>query len=284
VTNNMSETSSGKLVTANEAIQHHSQVCSCIEIFDLPGMVEEEDVSTFQVFLERVAQEIYNTRKKNYSWGFRVIEPEFINFAERIVLVSKLYKEEDLQDLNSVVFKLFTEFNNIILSTALHMHLPIRGSIQVGDTYRGMLKSRKPALVPGKDPLILSDLLKVFSIGEIFPNGFSDGLIPAVDMPYHFGKGLCNTSREISPVESIGIFMDPEFNDDHVADVTILSNMMIKAEVNGKTQLVCNWKEWMREHTDCDIDNIIAFASSEESRHSDHGKKWQSLVEYSAHL
>jgi len=280
----MSETSSGKLITANEAIQHHSQVSSCIEILDLPGMVDHGDVSMFQVFLERVAQEIYHTRKKNYSWGFRVIEPEFINFAERIVLVSKLYKEEDLQDLNSVVFKLFTEFNNIILSTALHMHMPIRGSIQVGDTYRGVLKSRKPAVVSGKDPLILSDLLKVFSIGQIFPNGFSEGLIPAVEIPFHFGKGLCISCGENFFTESIGIFMDPEFNDDHLADVTILSNMMMKAEVNGKTQLVCNWKEWMREHTDCDIDTIIAFASSESGSNAVHGRRWQSLIDYSAHL
>jgi hypothetical protein len=280
----MSEQNSGKLITANEAIQHHSQVSSCIEIPDLSGMVDSGDVSMFQVFLERIAQEIYHTRKKNYSWGFRVIEPEFINLADRIVLVSKLYKEEELQDLNSVVFKLFTEFNNIILSTALHMHLPIRGCIQVGDTYRGALKSRKPAVVSGKDPLILSDLLKVFSLGEIFPNGFSDGLIPAVEIPYHFGKGLCDALEKLPSIESIGIFMDPEFNDDHLADVTILSNMMMQAEVNGKAQLVCNWKEWMREHTDCNIDNIIAFASSESGSNAGQGRKWQSLIDYSAHL
>ncbi len=273
------------LETVNDPVQPHSQVSSCIEILGFEEMIGQGDVSRIQVFFERIGQEIYSTRKKNYSWGFRVIEPEFINFSERIVLVSRLYKEKDLNDLNSVVFKLFTEFNNIILSTALHMHIPIRGMIRIGETYRGLVKSRKPAVVSGKDPLILSDLLKVFSIGEIFPYGFSEGLIPAVDVPYHFGEGLCNSYSKITSLESIGIFMEPEFNQNNTADVTILSNMMIKAEVNGEACFVCNWKEWMREHTDCNIDNIIAFAASTSENSADqHSKKWQSLIDYSAHL
>ena len=75
-------------------------------------MIANEEIDKIQVFYERIGQEIYNTRKKNYSWGFRVIEPQFLNFSERIILVSRLYEEETLVDLNSVVFKLFTEFNN----------------------------------------------------------------------------------------------------------------------------------------------------------------------------
>ena len=110
----------------NEPIQPHSQVSAFIEILGFDEMLKKKEIARLQVFFERVAQEIYHTRKKNYSWGFRVIEPEFINICERIFLISELYKEEELFDLNSVVFKLFTEFNNIILSTALHMQLPLR--------------------------------------------------------------------------------------------------------------------------------------------------------------
>ncbi len=137
----------------NDPIKPQSQVISCIEIQDFNRLVEEGEISTIQVFYERVAQEIYNTRKKNYSWGFKVIEPEFLNLSDRIYLSTKLYFDEDMADLNSVVFKLFTEFNNIILSTALHMHIPVKGMIHIGKTYRGSVKSRKPALVSGKDPL-----------------------------------------------------------------------------------------------------------------------------------
>ena len=112
----MSDSSNSPFVPVNDPIQAHSQVSSCIEILGFQDLVASNDIDTIQVFYERIGQEIYNTRKKNYSWGFRVIEPQFLNFAERIVLVSKLYTEEELNDLNSVIFKLFTEFNNIILS------------------------------------------------------------------------------------------------------------------------------------------------------------------------
>jgi hypothetical protein len=269
----------------NDPIKPHSQVSSCIEILGFNEMVSKGEISKIQVLYERIGQEIYNTRKKNYSWGFRVIEPEFIIFSERIVLVSKLYREEELLDLNSVIFKLFIEFNNIILSSALHMHIPIRGMIHVGETYRGAVKSRKPAVVSGKEPLILSDLLKVFSIGEIFPNGFSEGLIPAVDIPFHFGNGLSKICGELSSLDSIGIFMPVGENKDNIADVTVLSNMMIESKMNDVRVLVCNWKEWMSEHTDCHAENIIAFAETEAGKESNPNSiKWQSLIDYSAHL
>jgi hypothetical protein len=281
----MSDSDKNVYQTFSEPIEPHSQVSSCIDILNFREMIQSGEISRIQVFYERIVQEIYNTRKKNYSWGFRVIEPDFNNFSERMVLVSKLYREEELKDLNSVVFKLFVEFNNIILSTALHMHIPIRGIIQIGDAYRGNIRSRRPAVVSGKDPLILSDLLKVFSIGEIFPTGFSEGLIPAVDIPFHFGADLCGAYTELHSIESIGIFMPLDFNRDNTADVTILSNMMVKAEVNGEHCFVCNWKEWMSEHTDCSTENVIAFAESEAAKPSDsHGKKWHSLVRYSVHL
>jgi hypothetical protein len=268
----------------NDLIRPHSQVSSCIEILDFNEMVAGNEIPKIQVLYERIGQEIYNTRKKNYSWGFQVIEPVFNNLSENIVLVSKLFREEHLSDLNSVVFKLFAEFNNIILSAALHLHIPLRGLIRIGDVYRGTVRSRKPAVVPGKDPLILSDLLKVFSINEIFPNGFSEGLIPAVDIPFHFGEGLCNTGDELSSLDTIGIFMPLEHNKDRIADVTILSNMMVETEVNGTRCLACNWKEWMSEQTNCSSANILSFAESEAAAAGPHGSKWKSLVAYAAHL
>lgn len=269
----------------NDPIQPHSQVSSCIEILNFSDMIAGGEISRIQVLYERIGQEIYNTRKKNYSWGFRVIEPQFLNFSDRLVLVSKLYKEEELSDLNSVVFKLFIEFNNIVLSAALNMHIPIRGIVRIGEIYRGAVRSRKPAVISGKDPLILSDLLKVFSIGEIFPSGFSEGLIPAVDVPFHFGEGLCKSISEITTLESIGIFMPLEYNKDKTADVTILSNMMVETDVNGTKCFACNWKEWMSEHTECVPDTVVEFAESEAGKSSEpHAKKWKSLIEYSANL
>ena len=270
---------------ANDPIRPHSQVTSCIEILGFREILEQGDISMIQVLYERIGQEIYNTRKKNYSWGFRVIEPEFLNFSEKLILVSRLYKEENLSDLNSVIFKLFIEFNNIILSTALHLHLPVRGIVHIGEVYRGFAKSRKPALMSGKDPLILADLLKVFSIGDIFPDGFSEGLIPAVDMPFHFGAGISASLEELSRIESVGIFLSEEYGRDKIADVTILSNMITKTEIDGRKWFACNWKQWMSEHEDCSTENILAFAE-EEARNGDmkKGLWWKNLVEYSSRL
>lgn len=269
----------------NDPIKPHSQVSAFIEILGFNEMLKNKEIPKLQVFFERVGHQIYNIRKKNYSWGFRVIEPEFLNFCGYMVLISRLYKEDDLSELNSIVFKLFTEFNNIILSAALHMHIPIRGIIRIGETYRGTLISRKPALVSGKDPLILADLLKVFTFGEIFPDGFTEGLIPAVEIPYHFGDCLNNSLAELPNIDSVGIFMPTGHLFDKTADVTILSNMIAETEVNGKDYFACNWKAWMKEQSDCSVENILAFAEEESSkRNSPHAGKWKSLIEYSENL
>ncbi len=270
--------------TANDPIQAHTQLSACIEILGFNEMIANHEIDKIQVFYENIGQEIYNARKKNYSWGFRVIEPQFLNFSERIILVSKLYKEDTLADLNSVVFKLFTEFNNIVLSTALHLHIPIRGMIRLGETYRGAVRSRRPAVMSGKDPLILSDLLKAFTINEIFPNGFSEGLIPAVDIPFHFGAGICQSVTDITRLDSVGIFMPEEFNVKGIADVTILSNMMAETKIDGTNYYACNWKEWMIERSDCSTDNILAFAEREARSSGPNAKKWQSMMDYSVNL
>jgi len=281
----MDKSDKNKFKPAGDLIKPHFQVSSCIQIPGFDEMVMKRDILTIQVLYERIAQDIYSTRKRNYSWGFLAIEPEFLNFSDRIILVSKLYKEDDLADLNSVVFKLFTEFNNIILTTALHMHIPIRGIIRIGETYQGTIKSRKPAIVSGKDPLILSDLLKVFSIGQIFPNGFSEGLIPAVDIPYHFGESFCKSFVELSSFDSVGIFIPLEHTKNHIIDVTVLSNMIVETKVNGQKIFACNWQEWMNEFSDYSPENIIAFAETEAGNAASHySKRWQSFVDYSIHL
>ncbi len=281
----MDEPISNIFEPVNEPIKSHSQLFSCIQLPDFSSCIKEGQVDTIQVFYERIAQEIYNARKKNYSWGFGVIEPRFINLCDKMILVSKLYKEEELADLNSVIFKLFTEFNNIIVSTALHMHLPVRGIIRTGQVYEGSLRSRKPALVSGKDPLILSDLLKVYSFGEIFPHGYSDGMIPAVEMPFHFGESLCQAFMEVDKLESIGIFLPAEYARDSITEVTILSNMLTGIYVDGKNLFACNWKEWMKGQAECSPETIIAFAESEAGKSKKaFSAHWKSLVDYAVHL
>lgn len=269
----------------NDPVKPQSQVSSCIEIQGFNKLVEEGEISTIQVFYERVAQEIYNTRKKNYSWGFKVIEPEFLNLSDRIYLSSKLYSDEDMADLNSVVFKLFIEFNNIVLSAALHMHIPVKGIIRIGEVYKGNLSSKKPALVSGQEPLILNDLLKVFSFGEIFPHGFSSGMIPAVEMPFQFSENLSQLQADLASIESVGIFMPLEYRNETATEVTILSNMMTATEVNGKALFVCNWKEWMSSYQECSSDNILAYAEAAgEDEQEPYSTYWQSLLSYSADL
>jgi len=281
----MTKSAKSVLTPVNDSIQPQSQVVSNIEILGFHDLIKKGEISSIQVFFERVAQEIYNTRIKNYSWGFRVIEPEFLNFSNRMFLSSKLYLEEELADLNSVVFKLFTEFNNIILSTALNMHLPVKGIIRISDSYRGTVQSRKPALVSGKDPLILNDLLKVFSFHDIFPRGFSSGMIPAVEMPYHFGESLSQMDDDMEALEAVGIFMPLEYRNSEATEVTILSNMMKATEVNGKALFACNWKEWISSYQECSSDNILAYAElAGKDKQLPFSNYWSSLVDYTAHL
>ncbi len=269
----------------NDPIKPHSQVCAIIEVLGFEEMMRNKEISMIQVFLERVGQEIYETRKKNYTWGFRVIEPEFMNLCKRMVLISRLYKEQDLAELNSVVFKLFVEFNNIVLSTALSLGIPIRGIIRIGETYRGTVTSKKPALISGKDPLILADLLKVFTFGEIFPDGFTEGLIPAVEIPYHFGECLSQSYEELPTIDAVGIFMPPGHLFDKIADVTILSNMIVETEVHRKPYFACNWKTWMNEHPGYSVENVIAYAEKESTNPgSPDAGRWKNLIEYSANL
>ncbi len=278
----MTQSEKGHRQQVTDSITSHSQVSSYIQIPGFHEMVANGETETIQLFYERVAQEIYNARKQNYSWGFSVIEPEFINFSDQIVLISKLYKEEHLTDLNSVIFKLLIEFNNIILACALQMHIPIQGIIRIGNSYRGSAKSRKPVLVSGKDPLILSDLLKVFTFGEIFPNGFTEVLIPAAAVPYHFGESLSKSVLDLKDLDdTTGIFMPVDYKKDSTTEVTILSNKLVEVNINGKDLFVCNWKEWMQEHDDFSPEDILEYAKAEsEQSASPQAGNWKSLVRY----
>ena len=269
---------------ANDAIESHSQISACIEILEFDEMLKNQEISRIQVFYERIGQEIYQNRKKNYTWGFKVIEPEFLNISDRIVLLAPFYKEENLADLNSIVFKLFTEFCNIILSVALTMHIPIRGAINISELYQGLLKSKKPVLLTGEDPLIMSELLKVFTIQEIFPNGFSEGMIPAVDIPFHFGEGLSSSLSKVSSINAVGIFMSHALKKETATDVTILSNMLVESTFNGAKYFACNWKEWVDAHcTGFAIQDILTYAEDQAGNSAlPHAEKWKSFLNYSA--
>jgi len=104
-------------------------------------------------------------------------------------------------------------------------------------------------------------------------------------MPFHFGESICKSIADIEAMESVGIFMPTEQMKDKIADVTILSNMIVETEINGQKALACNWKEWMSEHAGCSADNIYAFAEAEAGNtKSPYSARWKSLLEYSARL
>ena len=62
----MSDSDNSPFQPVNDPIQPHSQVNACIEILGFGEMVEKGEIPTIQVFYEKIGQEIYNTRKKNY--------------------------------------------------------------------------------------------------------------------------------------------------------------------------------------------------------------------------
>jgi hypothetical protein len=110
-------------------------------------------------------------------------------------------------------------------------------------------------------------------------------MIPAVDMPFHFGESMSQMEEDLEAIESLGIFMPLEYRENKATEVTILSNMMTVTEVNGKMLFTCNWKEWMSAYLECSPDNILAYAElAGKDKENPFAKYWQSLVNYASFL
>ena len=103
--------------------------------------------------------------------------------------------------------------------------------------------------------------------------------------PVHPNERLTLVLEELTRIKSVGIFLPEMCGRDKITDVTILSNMITKTEIDGRKWFACNWKQWMNEHEDCSPENIIAFAEEQAANgNGEDGLMWRNLVVYSSRL
>lgn len=263
----------------NSDIENHEYITCFIDLIEFDELVIRDNTNILIQFFEKLTGEIYHTRTKNYAWGYRMIEPRFIATGSSLILYSRLYKEKQLHDLNSMIVKLFIEYCNIITACALSLELPVCGGISIGELYTGKSNSHHPELMAMENPMVMADLLKIYSLSEIFPEGMHETIIPAYNLPFFFGKALSLAKKTSLEIDSVGIFMPAEFEKDVSTEISILSDMLLEVKLNGQTFYASNWISWVKmNENEFSMDDILMSARKNESEARD--KRWQNFFNY----
>ncbi len=257
-----------------------SRVTAIIELMEFSELVKEDNIKFLNEFYHDLSQEMYQARRQNYCLGLRVLEPEIQIFSERIILTSPLFLEKDLPELSSVAFKLFVDFCNLILSVALKHEIAIKGMGNIGNNYRGMVYSGNMTRAQARESMVLSDILKVFTFEEIFPEGFGQKIMPPVNIPYFYGEDISNSIIQLSSINDIGIFMPLDILENPCTEITVYSDMLVEQKVGRRKMYACNWKTWVEKnpenHSLEDIrNNLLDLSNSENGR----GEVWKRFME-----
>ena len=261
-------------------------IVAFIEILGYNEIIEEKNYEEVHSFYAEVSEQFYKIRNKNYLWGFHVIEPEIGFFGDKISMHSRIYEGKNYKDLNSLIFKHFIDFSRVLISIGLKNEVPMRGLINIGDFYSGFAESKKTELIPKGDPLILKDLLNVFSVNDIFPEGLKDCLVPKFRIPIMYGDAIKKVIKEIVNINSVGIFMPPELIKHSFTEIALLSEMLIETRINKQNFYACNWINWIHANYGSEtINSIIDFAEQQTDCESMRiSGKWESFLDYSNDL
>ncbi|MFW5820757.1 MAG: hypothetical protein ACOCWA_05670 [Bacteroidota bacterium] len=257
-----------------------SRVTAIIELMEFSDLVKEDNIKYLNDFYHDLSQEMYFARRQNYCLGLRVLEPEIQIVSERIILTSPLFLEKDLPELSSVAFKVFVDFCNLILSVALKHEIALKGMGNIGENFRGMVFSGNMTRAQARESMVLSDILKVFTFEEIFPEGFGQKIMPPVNIPYFYGEDISNSITQLSSVNDIGIFMPLDILENSCTEITVYSEMLVEQKVGRKKMYACNWKTWVEKnpenHSLEEIrNNLLDLSNSENGR----GKVWKRFME-----
>ncbi len=253
--------------TELKEIDTESRVTAFINVTGINELVEEEEFDKINKFYHDLSQDIYDTRRNNYSLGLRVIEPEMIVSNSHIRLSAPLFLERELPELSSMTFKLFVDFCNIVLSVSLKNELKVKGIGDIGYNYRGQVFSNNTGRATSEEGMVLSDLLEVFTFDEIFPEGFGQKFIPAVNIPYFYGKDIKESMHRLFSLQELGIFMPSHILDYPASEISVYSDALIETNVEGEDMYICNWRNWMEKHPEnysmIEInENLIALTKS----------------------
>ncbi|HYW96845.1 MAG TPA: hypothetical protein VE870_14720, partial [Bacteroidales bacterium] len=90
-----------------------SALMAVVEILNYDHFLQTDRLHELHKFYEELTYEVYHMRLKNYGYGFEVIQPEINIVSDRIYFSSRLYLEDDVPELNMMVFKIFTDTLNL---------------------------------------------------------------------------------------------------------------------------------------------------------------------------
>jgi len=261
-------------------IEAVSRISAFIDIINFTDILEQDDTDRLNEFYHELSQEIYNTRRNHYGLGLSAIEPEVNVMSGRFQLTAPLYLEKDLPELSAMVFKLFVEYCNMLLSVAIKHEIAVKGAGTIGNNYKGNAYSAKTGRSSSKETMVLSDLLEIFTFDEIFPEGFGQKVISPMTIPFFYGRDLSEALRQLESIEQIGIFFPKSIMEYPAAEISVFSEMLIETNVKGELMYSCNWKSWMEKKSDdYSMEEIMDELKSNSQGEGPEAKQWKTFLE-----
>jgi len=225
-----------------------SALTAVIEIMNFEAFLKPEKLSDLKSFYDELAQEIYYSKRLNYSHGLEVVKPEIRIISNRIYLFSFLHLEEKVPELSSMAFKLFVEYCNMVLALGLKHEMVIRGFAGPDKVIKTKVFSGSGNWMGKEDTLVLSDIIKVFPFDEIFPEGIDQVHIPAFELPVLHAGNFLNADILLNEIKAVGIYMPFEIQSLPSSELAVLSDLLKETSLNGKKIFVANWFNWADKH------------------------------------
>lgn len=275
---------SKKKISKDIKFQPVSSLTAVIEIVDYDYYVDFGKLYALQSYFSDLAGEIHKAERENYRRGFSVINPEFRIISNRIYVFSPLYIEKDVPELSSMVFNLFVGTCNMILAVSLRNKFTIRGIAGVDEFFDTSINSGNPSWLEKKDTLILSDMLKIFSFDEIFPDGLDRVFIPPASLKILHGLNFMKADKLLPNINSVGIFFPDSIRNYPSAELAIYSDMLLETSLNDKKVFASNWIDYAVKHEDTfNVEelrkNLSLMAENKESFYSEFWKKFLSYAD-----
>lgn len=227
-----------------------SALTAVIEIMNYNHYLESANYFELQTFYFNLAEEIHKAIRDNYRRGFNVIIPEFRIISNRIYIYTLLYLEKDVPELNSMIFNLFVETCNMLMAVSLRDNMVIRGIAGIDKLFKSKISSNSSSWLEKKDTLILSDMLKVFSFDEIFPEGLEKVFIPPASLRILHSENFLKAEVLLSDINTVGIYFPANIQDYAFSELAVYSDMLLEISVAKKKFFTANWINYANKYPD----------------------------------
>ncbi len=257
-----------------------STLTAVVEIMNYNCFLESDKFHELQLFYKELATELYNMRLQNYGYGFEVIQPVITILADKLYIYSNLYLENDVPELNTMVFKIFVENLNILFAVGLKHEMVIRGFAGVDKGIKSMASSGITARTVKKDTLVLTDMLKVFRFDEIFPDEIDQKFAPALNFQSFHASNFLRASRLLQEINAVGIYFPEETRNYPFAEVSIYCDILIETALDDHMRFVTNWADWAEKHPEnFPVEQVRDSISECASMDPDFGLMWRKFSE-----